>query len=80
MANTFHPGDTAYIVDSVRFLREVTIVRVTRDFCVIRYNDTHGGIRVRQSRLFANREDAIQSMPPSARPKRQSHWEYFFNH
>ena len=80
MAEAFHNGDTAYIIDSVRFLREVTIVRVTKDFCVIRYKDTSGGIRVRKSRLFLSKDAAIKSMPPSARPKRVSHWDYYMNH
>ena len=80
MADVFHNGDTAYIIDSVRFLREVTIVRVTKDFCVIRYKDTSGGIRVRKSRLFLSKDAAIKSMPQSARPKRVSYWDYYMNH
>ncbi len=80
MADVFHSGDTAYIVDNIRFLREVTIVRVTKDFCVIRYKDTSGGIRVRKSRLFLSKDAANKSMPPSARPKKASHWDCYMNH
>lgn len=80
MADVFHNGDTAYIVDNIRFLREVTIMHVTKDFCVIRYKDTSGGIRVRKSRLFLSKDAAIESMPPSARPKKASHWDYYMNH
>lgn len=80
MADVFHNGDTAYIVDNIRFLREVTIMHVTKDFCVIRYKDTSGGIRVRKSRLFLSKDAAIESMPPSVRPKKASHWDYYMNH
>ena len=40
MANKFQQGNKAYIVDNARFLREVIILRVTRDFCTIRYIDS----------------------------------------
>ena len=40
MAYKFQQGNKAYIVDNARFLREVIILRVTRDFCTIRYIDS----------------------------------------
>ena len=73
MANKFQQGNKAYIVDNARFLREVIILRVTRDFCTIRYIDSRTIIKIRTSRLYA------QSIPFSARPK-SSNWEYYFNH
>ena len=42
VAHSFHNGDKAYIIDNVRFLREVIVLRVTRDLCVIRYIDKMG--------------------------------------
>ena len=74
MANKFQQGNKAYIVDNARFLREVIILRVTRDFCTIRYIDSRTIIKIRTSRLYAE-----QSIPFSARPK-SSNWEYYFNH
>ena len=71
MAYKFQQGNKAYIVDNARFLREVIILRVTRDFCTI--------IKIRTSRLYANKKEAEQSIPFSARPK-SSNWEYYFNH
>lgn len=79
MAAKLQQGSKAYIVDNVRFLREVVILRVTRDFCTIRYIDSNTIIRIRKSRLFANKKEAEQSIPFSARPQ-TSHWEYYFNH
>ena len=53
MANKFQQGNKAYIVDNARFLREVIILRVTRDFCTIRYIDSRTIIKIRTSRLYA---------------------------
>ena len=79
MANKFQQGNKAYIVDNARYLREVIILRVTRDFCTIRYIDSRTIIKIRTSRLYANKKEAEQSIPFSARPK-SSNWEYYFNH
>ena len=51
-------GDTAYIVESNRFVREVTIVRVSGGIYLIRFKDSGGGIQVKKHRLYATREDA----------------------
>lgn len=75
----FQQGNKAYIVDNARYLREVIILRVTRDFCTIRYIDSRTIIKIRTSRLYANKKEAEQSIPFSARPK-SSNWEYYFNH
>lgn len=55
MAYKFQQGNKAYIVDNARFLREVIILRVTRDFCTIRYIDSRTIIKIRTSRLYANK-------------------------
>ena len=80
MESRLHAGDKAYIVDNRIFLREVTINRVTKDFCIIVYKDTGACIRVRKSRLFSCKDEAIKTMPASARPKRTSHWDYYLTH
>lgn len=54
---TFEIGSTAYIVESNRIIREVTIVKRNGDFYIIRFG-TRGGIQVRNKRLFASYEDA----------------------
>ena len=43
---TFEIGSTAYIVESNRIIREVTIVKRNGDFYIIRFG-TRGGIQVR---------------------------------
>lgn len=47
MAHIFHNGDTAFVIDNARFLREVTVVKTSRDLCDIRYVDTGAVIRIR---------------------------------
>lgn len=45
-------GDTAYIVESNRFVREVIIVRVSGGIYLIRFKDSGGGIQVKKHRLW----------------------------
>lgn len=80
MGYVFKSGDAAYIIDNGRFLREVTVLRVTRDLCIIKYVDTGTVIRIRKNRLYSSDKDAIEKLPPDARPKRKSHWDYYYNH
>ena len=75
MTHIFHQGDKAYIIDNSRFLREVSVLRVTRDLCIIRYSDTGTVIR-----LFGTEEEAINFLPSDARPKRNNHWDYELHH
>ena len=79
MAN-FNAGDKAYIIDNRLFLREVTIIRVTKDLCTIKYIETGTCIRVRRKRLFFDIKDAEKELPVQARPKRPTHWDYEFSH
>ena len=76
VAHIFHSGDRAYIIDNVRFLREVIVLKVTRDLCTIRYVDTGSVIRIRPSRLVATEKEAAKCMPPDARPQKSNHWDY----
>lgn len=52
-------GSTAFIIESNRIIREVTIVRKTTDFYVVRF-ENQGAIQLRRSRLFPSREAAQQ--------------------
>lgn len=80
MAHAYKKGDKAYIVDNVRFLREVIILHTSRDFYIIKYTDSNAAIRVRRNRLFESENEAIATMPADAQPKRNSHWDYYQNH
>jgi len=70
MASRFNPGDTAFLVESNRIVREVSVLKVSGGFYTIRFVDSRGGMRVRENRLFPTREEAEASMPPkeSKRP------------
>jgi len=59
----FKEGTTAFIIESNRLVREVLILKKTGSFYVLRFLDSNGGIRVRESRLFATREAAEESVP-----------------
>ena len=59
------PGETAWIVESGLFLREVRVLKRAGGFAVLRFADTGGGVRLRETRLFSTREEA------EARRKRQ---------
>lgn len=59
----FKEGSTAFIVESNRLIREVTIVRRTGDLYVVRFTDSNGGIQVRGTRLYSTKEDAEKTIP-----------------
>ncbi len=59
----YNPGDTAYIIENVRFIREVKILKVTGDFVTLQFTDSGGGIKLRKSRLFPTKEAAETSRP-----------------
>ena len=54
----YEVGSKAYIIESGRIVREVTIIRRSGNFYIIRFNDGRGGIQVRSTRLYATREEA----------------------
>lgn len=56
-------GDKAYIVESNRFIREVTIVKKSNSFCTVRFADSHGAISIRTSRLYGARSEAEDTLP-----------------
>lgn len=51
-------GDTVWIIESAIYVKEVVVVSLTRDYAVIRY-PSGGGYRVRRSRLFATKDEAL---------------------
>lgn len=54
---------TAFIIESNRFIREVTIIKQRDDLCVVRFSDKRGGIQIRSSRLYSTREEAEAKLP-----------------
>lgn len=60
----FQNGSHAYIIESNRTIREVTVVRRSGDFYLVRF-DSNGGIQIRGTRLFATKEEAEATLPMS---------------
>ena len=61
--NTFNVGDEDYIIESNRSVRKVIIIKISRDFCTVRFADTDGAIAGRVSRLYGTRNMAEESLP-----------------
>ena len=57
----FKPGDKAFIVESNRTVREVTVIRHSGGMYLIRFAEG-GGIQVRGHRLFVSQEEAAASI------------------
>lgn len=58
----FKIGSQAFMIESNRTIREVTIVKRSGDFYIVRFGNS-GGIQVRGSRLFATMEEAGATLP-----------------
>lgn len=72
MAHRYRPGDIAYIVENVIFIREVQILRISGGWVTMRFTDTGGGVRLRENRLFPSKEAARATMPENPYPNRWS--------
>ncbi len=72
-------GDTAYIVESNRNVREVKVIRSSGGMFLIKFSDTGGGIQVKSHRLFSTKEEAEQSIrgkqPEKKRIRNPYDWE-----
>ena len=53
MATKYSPGDKAFIVESNYLVREVDILKTADGLVTVRFAEGKGGMRVRESRLFA---------------------------
>ena len=71
MVAKYKPGDLAYIVESNRYIREVQIRSASGGMYVIRFTDTGGGIKVKESRLFPSKADAEQRVQNNPEEKRK---------
>ena len=70
MAAAFKAGDTAYIVENNRIVRECTIVRESENLYIIRFS-SGGGIQVKGHRLFSSQEEAEDSVPQLKQERKQ---------
>ena len=69
MAAKYKAGDSAFFVESNRLIREVKILKVGGGFYTIRSLDGNGGIKVKEHRLFATKEEAEASLPKKNVPR-----------
>lgn len=73
----FKAGQTAYFVRSGVQVMEVQIVNSANGFCTIRFVETGGGIRVRDSKLFETREEAEAQINKQNKGRRESYKPYW---
>ena len=52
----------AWILESNRIPTEVEVLKETRDFITVRLKGSDGAIRLRRSRVFKTKEEAIKSI------------------
>ena len=69
-------GDTAFIVESNRIVREVEIKSFAGGMYLIGFKDSGGGIKVKEHRLFATREDAESSIQTKQKGRTKSPYDY----
>lgn len=67
--NKYNIGDTVFLIESNRIIREVNIIKSSGDFYTIKFVKGGGGIRVRESRLFATREEAEATISINKQPQ-----------
>ena len=77
MAGKFKAGDTVFIVESNRFIREAQIKSCAGGMYLLKFKDSDGGIKLKEHRLFATKEDAEASIPKTqSKPARRSPYDY----
>ena len=70
-------GQTVYLVESGRRIREAVVRSRSGDLYTIRFTDTGGGIRVRRDRLYPTRDAAaayVQRRKAERQPIRPGYW------
>ena len=72
MKNELKPGARAYIIESNRIIREVTIKRISGNLCLVLLNDG-GGIQIGRHRLFLARDAAEGYLTEIKQKRRKAH-------
>ena len=71
MVTKLEVGDKAFIIESNRIVREVIVLKRSRDFFTVRFvENTSGGIQLRESRLFSSKKEAQSCLPKKQVQKR----------
>ena len=66
MAN-WKAGDKAWIVESTIFVKEVEVVNARGGFVTLRFKDSYGEMRLRESRLYKTKEEAEKKVEVNKR-------------
>lgn len=70
-------GDTVFIVESNRFIREAEVRSCAGGMYLVKFKDSGGGIKLKEHRLFASKEDAeARITKPASKPVRRSPYDY----
>lgn len=64
----------AWILESNRIVREVEILKITRDFITVRVLNTETAMRLRRSRVFKTKEEAERSIRGSDTSSNRKHF------
>lgn len=71
LLNKYNVNDTVFFIESNRIVRKAEIVKFAGGLYTIRFAHGNGGIKVRESRLFATKQEAIAALPkPKPEPRR----------
>ncbi|WP_295069741.1 hypothetical protein [Ruminococcus sp.] len=62
MKSKYNSGDVVYIVENGHFIRECVVIRYSGGLYMIRFTDSNGAIKLRESRLFSSKEEAKKSI------------------
>ncbi|MFQ9116202.1 septation protein SpoVG family protein [Eubacterium sp.] len=55
-------GDTAYIIESNRLIRETVIIKKKGNFYTVKFKDTNGAITLKAHRLYGTRDEAEKNL------------------
>lgn len=70
-------GEQIFFIESNFKIREGSIVNRTGEFYVIRFKGSDGGLRLRESRLFSNKEEAEKKIPkPEKKAYHRTPYDY----
>ena len=57
----FQVNQTVYLISSVNWIKEATVLKYTGGFYTIRF-ENGGGVKVRESRIYPTRKEAEQAI------------------
>lgn len=60
-------GQTVYLISSVNWIKEAKVLKYAAGFYTIKWTDSDGGTRVRESRLYATKEEAVSARDSTKR-------------